>query len=234
MSSMIAMTMALAMSTLAGTKDKTDPVGTWDCTYTIGGQHRTLELTIRKHGDQLAGTMSWPDQKDEKLDDVKLAGDTLTYSVVRKYQGSRFALDLEVKLDGDELAGKAVTKNDAPKLEYAIAGKRRIAAGAADPLGTWSCEYTIGEQRLTLELTIRKDGDQLAGTMSWPDQEDEKLTALKYDSGTLTYSVVRKYQGNEFPLDLELKIEGDELEGTAAAKWEGRTQLYDIAGKRKR
>ena len=52
--------------------EKADPVGTWKCEYEIGDQKRTSELTIKKDGDKLAGTMSWPDQKDAKLKDVKL------------------------------------------------------------------------------------------------------------------------------------------------------------------
>ena len=35
----------------------------------------------------------------------------------------------------------------------------------ADPVGTWKCEYKIGDQQRTSELTIKKDGDNLAGTI---------------------------------------------------------------------
>src|SRR5436309_14381154 len=47
-------------------------------------------------------------------------------------------------------------------------------AGAADdkvdPVGMWKCEYEIGGQKRMSTLTLLKDGDKLAGTMSWPDQ----------------------------------------------------------------
>src|SRR5687768_10074720 len=46
--------------------EKADPVGTWQCSYEIGGQKRTSTLTVKKE-DKLVGTMSWPDQKDEKI-----------------------------------------------------------------------------------------------------------------------------------------------------------------------
>ena len=49
----------------------------------------------------------------------------------------------------------------------------------ADPVGTWKCEYQIGDMKRTSTLTIKKDGDKLAGTMSWPDQKDEKVKNLK-------------------------------------------------------
>jgi hypothetical protein len=46
-------------------------------------------------------------------------------------------------------------------------------ADNSNPSGTWKCEYKIGEQKRTSELTIKKDGDTLLGTMNWPDQKDE-------------------------------------------------------------
>ncbi|HVJ82177.1 MAG TPA: hypothetical protein VNC50_14010, partial [Planctomycetia bacterium] len=50
---------------------------------------------------------------------------------------------------------------------------------AADPVGTWKCEYEIGEMKRTSTLTIKKEGDKLEGTMDWPDQKGEKLKDLK-------------------------------------------------------
>jgi hypothetical protein len=108
------------------------------------------------------------------------------------------------------------------------------AADKADPVGTWKCEYKIGDQNRTLELTIKKDGAKLAGTMSWPDQKDEKLKDLKLKDGELTFSNVRKFMGNEFPLDFKLTIDGDKLKGKAAAEFGGQKQEFDIEGKREK
>ena len=75
----------------------------------------------------------------------------------------------------------------------------------ADPVGTWKCEYTIGDMKRTAELTIKKDGDKLVGTMSWPDQKDEKLKDVKLKDGTLTFSAVRKFMDMEIPpVDVKL------------------------------
>jgi hypothetical protein len=52
----------------------------------------------------------------------------------------------------------------------------------ADPVGTWKCEYKIGDQQRTSTLTITKEGDKLAGKMDWPDQKDEKLDRCTIDS----------------------------------------------------
>ncbi len=104
----------------------------------------------------------------------------------------------------------------------------------ADPVGTWKCEYEIGDMKRTAELTIKKDGDKITGTMSWPDQKDEKLKDVKLKDGTLTYSAVRKFQGNEIPIDFTLKIDGDKFTGKAAAEFGGNKQEFDITGKREK
>lgn len=126
MKAILSMTLALALCNLAGARDeKADPVGTWKCEYEIGDQKRTCELTIKKDGDKLAGMMSWPDQKDEKLKDVKLKDGTLTFSAVRKFQGNEIPLDFTFKVDGDKLPGKASAEFGGQKQEFDINGKRQ-------------------------------------------------------------------------------------------------------------
>ena len=104
----------------------------------------------------------------------------------------------------------------------------------ADPVGTWKCEYEIGGQQRTSELTIKKDGDKLAGTMNWPDQKDEKLKDVKLKDGTLTFSAVRKLMGNEITVEYTFTIDGDNLKGKGAADFQGQKQEFDISGKREK
>ena len=105
-------------------------------------------------------------------------------------------------------------------------------SGKADPVGTWKCEYTIGDMKRTAELTVKKDGDKLVGTMSWPDQKDEKLKDVKLKDGKLTYSAVRKFMDMMIPLDFTLTIDGAKFKGKAASDFGGNKQEFDIAGKR--
>jgi hypothetical protein len=46
-------------------------------------------------------------------------------------------------------------------------------------------------------LVIKKGGDKLAGTMSWPDQKDAKLRDLKLKDGSLTFSAEREVLDNK-------------------------------------
>src|SRR3954469_10181204 len=111
MKTILSAALVLGLCGLAGARDeKADPVGTWKCEYEIGGQNRTSTLTIKKDGDKLAGTMSWPDQKDEKLKDVKRKGGTLTFSAVRKLMGNEIAVEYKLTVDGDKLKGKGAAE----------------------------------------------------------------------------------------------------------------------------
>lgn len=107
-------------------------------------------------------------------------------------------------------------------------------ASAQDPVGTWKCEYKIGDQQRTSTLTIKKDGDKFVGTMDWPDQKDEKLKNLQFKDGKLTGSAERKFMGNTIPIDYSLTIDGDKLKGKGTSNYGDRKQEWDIEGKREK
>src|SRR5262245_42211661 len=88
----------------------------------------------------------------------------------------------------------------------------------ADPVGTWKCEYEIGDMKRTSTLTIKKDGDTLAGTMSWSDQKEANLKDLKLKDGELTFSAVRELMDNKITVEYKLTIAGDKLKGKGAAE----------------
>src|SRR5262249_32784227 len=119
-------------------------------------------------------------------------------------------------------------------LVVGLCGLAGAQGEKADPVGTWKCEYKIGDQKRMCTMMIEKDGDKLAGTMSWPDQKAEKLKDVKLKASTLTFSAVRKFMGNEFPLDFTLTIDGDKFKGKAASDFGGKKQEFDIEGKREK
>lgn len=126
MKSILSAALVLGFCGLAGAADdkKLDPVGTSTIEYQIGDQKRTAELTIKKDGDKLAGTMSWPDQKDLKLKDVKLKDGDLTFSAERKVMDNTFAVEYKLTIEGDKLKGKGAVETGKKKTEFEIEGKR--------------------------------------------------------------------------------------------------------------
>ncbi len=108
----------------------------------------------------------------------------------------------------------------------------------ADPVGTWKCEY--GGDGRNCTLTIKKDGDKLTGTMSWPElkdvpeQKETNVKDLRLNDGNLTFSVARHATDLEFPINFKLTIYGDTFKGKGAAKIMGTDQEFDITGKREK
>jgi hypothetical protein len=119
-------------------------------------------------------------------------------------------------------------------LVLGLCGLAGAQGQKADPVGTWKCEYEIGGQKRMATLTIKKDGDKLAGTMNWPDQKDEKLKDVKLKDGDLTFSAVRVFMDNKIPIEYKLTITGDKFKGKGAAEFGGQKQEFDIEGMREK
>ena len=119
-------------------------------------------------------------------------------------------------------------------LVLGLCGLAGARGEKADPVGTWKCEYEIGAQKRMSTLTIKKDGDKLAGTMSWPDQKETNLKDVKLKDGDLTFSAERVIMDNKITVEYKLTITGDKLKGKGAAGSEGKKQEFDIEGKREK
>ena len=119
-------------------------------------------------------------------------------------------------------------------LVLGLCGLAGAQGEKADPVGTWKCEYEIGGQKRMSTLSIKKDGDKLAGTMSWPDQKETKLKDVKLKAGDLTFSAVRVFMENKIPIEYKLTITGDKLKGKGASEFGGKKQEFDIEGKREK
>jgi hypothetical protein len=119
-------------------------------------------------------------------------------------------------------------------LVLGLCGLAGAQGEKADPVGTWKCEYEIAGQKRMSTLTIKKDGDKLAGTMSWPDQKETKLKDVKLKDRDLTFAAERVFMDNKIPIEYKLTITGDKLKGKGAAEFGGDKREFDIEGKREK
>ena len=119
-------------------------------------------------------------------------------------------------------------------LVLALCGLARAQGEKADPVGTWKCEYGIEGQKRTSTLTLKMDGDKLAGTMSWPDQKETPLLDVKLKDGTLTFDAKRVLMGKEFANHYELKIDGDKLKGKLTSDLQGKKGVFDLEATRQK
>ena len=119
-------------------------------------------------------------------------------------------------------------------LVLASCGMAAAAEEKSNPVGKWNCEYEIGGQNRTATLIIKKDGDKLVATMTWPDQKETPVKDLKLKDADLTFSVVREFQDNKIDVEYKLTIDGDKLKGKGAAEFGGEKREFDIEAKREK
>lgn len=119
-------------------------------------------------------------------------------------------------------------------LALGLCGLVSAQDNKANPVGTWKCEYDIGGQKRESTLTIKKDGDKLAGTMVFQDKQEAKLADVKLKDAELTFSAVREIMDMKLTIKYKVKIDGDKFKGTGAVDIGGESKEFDFEGKREK
>jgi hypothetical protein len=119
-------------------------------------------------------------------------------------------------------------------LVLGLCGALAAADDKADPVGTWKCEYDIGGQKRESTLTIKKDGDKLAGTMTFSDKQEAKLKDVMFKDGALTFSAERELKDMKIPIQYKLKVDGDKLTGKGEVEFGGEKREFDFTGTREK
>jgi hypothetical protein len=98
-----------------------------------------------------------------------------------------------------------------------LAGVLATAAiWAADPSGKWTAE-TQGRNgnTMTVTMNLKADGDKLTGTVSGRMGETE-ISDGKVDGDTVSFTVVREFNGNKIKQNYKGKLDGDTIHFTVA------------------
>jgi hypothetical protein len=91
---------------------KVNPVGTWTWTRTgQNGQTMTTTMKLKMEGDKLTGTVSGR-QNDTAIDEAKLKGDEITFTVTREFNGNKMVSKYKGKIDGDKIVGNITTERN--------------------------------------------------------------------------------------------------------------------------
>ena len=92
-----------------------------------------------------------------------------------------------------------------------LSGLLAVAAVAADVTGKWTAEVPgRGGNMQTQTISLKADGSNLTGTVSGR-MGDTAITDGKIDGDTISFSVVREFQGNKIKINYTGKVSGDEI-----------------------
>ena len=87
-----------------------------------------------------------------------------------------------------------------------------VAAFAADVTGKWTAEVPgRGGNTMTQTFTLKADGSALTGTVAGGRGGDVSITNGKVDGDTITFDVVREFQGNSMTMHYTGKVSGDQI-----------------------
>jgi hypothetical protein len=96
----------VAMTAVGADEKKADPTGTWSWTITgRDGTPRKITAKLKVEDGKLSGTVSGRNG-DTSIDDAKLNGYELAFSVTREFNGNKFVQKFSGKISGDSIKGK--------------------------------------------------------------------------------------------------------------------------------
>ena len=97
---------------------KPTPAGTWIWVVPArnDGPDRTNTLTLKLEGDKLTGTLSMLRRNGDKIDtaiqDAKVTGEDISFTVVREFNGNTMTSKYSGKLSADTIKGKIDFERD--------------------------------------------------------------------------------------------------------------------------
>ncbi|MCI0535398.1 MAG: hypothetical protein L0Z50_09220 [Verrucomicrobiales bacterium] len=213
---------------------KADPTGTWTWTATTqGGETRQASMKLKLEGEKLTGTVTGRNT-DAAISEAKLAGDEISFNVVRERNGNKFTQKYIGKISGDTVKGKIEFERNGETVRREWEAKREGGKPkpAASLAGKWRYSFTTsGGQTLEPVLDLKQDGDKITGTVKVNERESA-ISEGKIANGEVSFKVVRERDGNSFTSKYNGTLEGDVFKGKINSNFGGNERTYDFEAKR--
>src|SRR5262245_15170664 len=96
---------------------KVDGTWTWTMQGRNGGPDRKMTLKLKTDGDKLSGVLVSPgrqggDPVETKIEDAKIKGDEVSFSVTREFNGNKMTSKYNGKVSAESIKGKIETERD--------------------------------------------------------------------------------------------------------------------------
>lgn len=201
--------------------------GDWERTVETPVGNFTSTLKLGRSGDPLTGVSIGQDGKETKLNDLKLAGKTLTFSEDANYGGTDYHLVYTGTVEGDAIKGTFATMGQT----MGWSAKRR-AATPGTPVslaGTWKIAAQTPDGPREGTLALKQDGDHLTGALTDPMGRAIPVQDLSLKGKELRFTVPWESNGDTVKLTFVITLEGDSVTGSVQG---GGDQPIPVTGKR--
>ena len=125
-----------------------------------------------------------------------------------------------------------IRRLSAPMLVLAIVALAGAARAADDPSGTWKFDVMRGNNKATVTLKLKLEGDKLTGAVVGRNNMETAISDASVKDGTVAFSVVRERNGQKTTAKYSGKLSGDEIKGTIETERNGNTNSQPWEAKR--
>ncbi len=212
---------ALALLTTAPLFAAADVSGTWAwSTEGRDGQNWESSLILKQEGSKITGTYK-ARGNESPVQDAKLNGKELTFHTTRETPNGSFTAHFKADVDSDSLKGNISMKFGEREFDRPWTAKRE----AVDPSGVWAWTMARDDgDDWKANLTIKRDGDSIAGAFTQPDSDFKvEVRNGKTKGTTFTFETVMERDGSTITFKNSAMITGRTMTG----KTEGTTPEGD-------
>jgi len=217
---LFALTALLAIAALPAAAQTPDVLGKWNVTFTTQQGDIPSDLTLKKDGDKIVGTIA--SQMGEGSVQAQIKGSDLSISFV--FQSQQGPINVEMlgavsgkSAKGTFTAGQSQGSWTATKAEDAKDTKDakdpKDTKAASSVTGSWNVSLQLGEISANPMFELKQDGEKLTG--DYISQAYGKFPVTGTVKGSdVAISFNMTIEGNAFAVTYSGKLEKDEIKGS--------------------
>jgi len=225
--------MGFLAPTLSAQTDKPNAAGTWKWTVTTpDGQAINAQVVLKQDGEKLSGAYNSRIGENSfgeiSIQEGKLKGKDVSFTVLRKINDQTFTLKYEGKLDSDRIKGSVVIADGDQKFDW----NAKREPSKLDPTGTWrwSMPRSNGE-KMEATLKLKLEGEKLTGNISGGEFSVE-IENGRLNGDEITFQTTIERDGAKFVAKSKGKLAAAQIKGTVEFETDGEKRTREWEAQR--
>jgi hypothetical protein len=208
---------------------KADPTGTWKWSFeTQSGQTISSSVKLKTEDGKLTGAFMGRGGNETPIQDGKIKGDEISFSVVRERNGQQMTVKYEGKISGDTIKGKSEMERNGETRSRDWEAKRELA----NATGTWKWSFDIPNgPTFEPSAKLTQEGEKLTGVLRMGDQE-RPISEGTVKNGEVRFKVLSKRDDRTVTSNYHGRLSGDTIKGKWDSDWTGDVVTRDWEAKR--
>ena len=223
--------MCSTASIAAAQNSATDPSGTWRWKYEMDGKTREDAVLLNFDGGKVTGTFRGLPEKPIEVQEAKLKGSQLSFTVEYKMKDQSVSLAFAGKIKQDDLDGTVTVTTEAGTDEYPWTPKRSVQLD--DVVGQWDIIIDADGNKLEPRIVITKTGEALQGKYTVSEGTVVDATGLKIRDNKLEFRIEATIDGRKIRADYSGRPYGHGVKGRIQYDLDGTEGEIDFSAKRR-